>query len=120
MEAGGRALAVRERGREDFDAGGEKGAELVEAGLVGAEALADQEGDLVGLCIVEPDLFSQTRSPASVVAGAWISAKVGMLFGAEGGLRVSFGDAGGLAGSHEDQAMVGRESRVVGVDGVEG
>ena len=69
MEAGGWALAVRERSGEDFDAGGEKGAELIEAGLVGAKALADEES-LRSL--------SQTRSPASVVAGDWISAKVGM------------------------------------------
>jgi hypothetical protein len=101
---------VRERSGEDFDAGGEKGAELIEAGLVGAEALADEES-----AVVEPDEVAGFGGGGGLDFG-----EGGNVFGAGGGVRVGFGNAGGLAGTHEDEAVGGGEGGVVGVDGVEG
>ena len=60
-------------------------------------------------------------SPASVVPGAVIIAeRRNLKCLAERGVVRAFGHAIRLAGTHHDQAVVGRERRIVGVDGIEG
>lgn len=112
MQAGGRALSVRERGWDYFDlVRGKDGSQLVDAKLICAVALAYQQR-----AGVQPDDVAGLGGGGAGDLACCRDA----LGRKEFGLVLGFGDAVGFAGSHQDEALIRRKRRVVGVEGVEG
>src|SRR5580692_3050882 len=112
MKTGRWAGAVREGGGKNFDAvRREENAHLLDAGRVGAVAMAAEER--LG---IEPDDVTGFGA-----AGRGDGAERGDLEGlAKRSVARAFGDAVRLAGTHHDQTIIGGKGGIMSVDGVEG